>query len=271
MNVRVGVCGALGKMGMEVVKTVLADPELELVGVADLNGKDRTLTEATNGAIQAGTTIHSDLKFMLNQAKPQVVVDFTHPSTVLSNSLAIIEAGACPVIGTTGLSPENLKTISDALDKAKLGGLVAPNFALGAVLMMKFAQEAAKYFDHAEIIEMHHNQKADAPSGTAIKTAVLMAESRAKFEPSKFGSGNAPETEIYPGARGGKSPADIQIHSVRLPGYVAHQEVLFGSQGQILTLRHDSIDRTSFMPGVAMACQKILDRQGLIYGLEHLL
>lgn len=266
MMIRVGVCGALGKMGMEVVKTVLADPELELVGVADLNGKDRNLTEATSGAIQAGTTIHSDLKFMLNQAKPQVVVDFTHPSTVLSNSLAITEAGACPVIGTTGLSEENLKTISDALDKAKLGGLVAPNFALGAVLMMKFAQEAAKYFDHAEIIEMHHNQKADAPSGTAIKTAALMTESRAKF-----GTTNAPEKEVYPGARGGKYPSDIQIHSVRLPGYVAHQEVLFGSQGQILTLRHDSIDRTSFMPGVAMACKKILDRQGLIYGLEHLL
>lgn len=266
MTIRVGVCGALGKMGQEVVKTVLADPALELVGTADLNGKDRTLKEATNGSIPSEVKIHSDLNAMLTQAKPQVVVDFTHPSTVLSNGLAIIQAGARPIIGTTGLSEENLNTLGEALKTAQLGGLVAPNFALGAVLMMKFAQEAAKYFEHAEIIEMHHNQKADAPSGTSIKTAELMAESR-----QKFGVTNAPEKETYPGARGGKGPADIQIHSVRLPGYVAHQEVLFGGQGQILTLRHDSIDRTSFMPGVAMACQKIMDRQGLIYGLEHLL
>lgn len=265
-NIAIAVCGALGKMGQEVVKTVLADSELALVGAADFNGTGQSLTETTRGLISSEVPVYKNLADMLTHAKPMVCVDFTHPSVVFENTMTLINAGVRPVIGTTGLTPAQLDELHTALTAKKLGGLVAPNFAIGAILMMKFAREAAKYLDHAEIIEFHHNQKADAPSGTAIKTAALMAESQ-----SQFSTSNAPEKEIYPGARGGASPAGIQIHSVRLPGFVAHQEVIFGGQGQVLTLRHDSIDRSSFMPGVALSCKKILDVTGLVYGLEHLL
>jgi len=258
MKTRVAVCGALGKMGQEVVKTVVNDPDLELAGIADSQSK--------GGDTVQGVILNPNLADMLAAAKPDVCVDFTHPNCVRANALAIIAAGCRPVIGTTGLTEADLQDIATALTKARLGGIVAPNFAIGAVLLMKFAQEAARYLDHAEIIEYHHNQKADAPSGTAIKTAELMAQSQ-----SRFGATNSAEKETYPGARGGKGPANIQIHSVRLPGLVAHQEVIFGAQGQMLTLRHDSIDRSSFMPGVAMACKRVMTVNGLIYGLEHLL
>ncbi len=266
MAIRVAVSGALGKMGREVVKTVLADPDLTLVGAVDPQGHGQPLGTLLGLPQAASLTVDNTLSEMLTKHQPDVCVDFTHPDVVLSNTLTMIETGCRPVIGTTGLKEADLEKIRQALTDKQLGGIVAPNFALGAVLMMKFAQEAAKYFDHAEIIEMHHNQKADAPSGTALKTAELMAQSCARFSVD-----NAPETEILPGARGGKSPAHIQIHSVRLPGYVAHQEVLFGGPGQILTLRHDSLDRASFMPGVAMAAKKVMHLQGLTYGLEHLL
>lgn len=262
MTIRVAVCGALGKMGKEVVNTVVNDPDLELVGVVDRMAQKN----ATIATTRAELPLHTSLKIMLAESKPDVCVDFTHPDTVLENTLAIIHAHCRPVIGTTGLSESDLQKISAALTKHNIGGIVAPNFAIGAVLLMKFAQQASKYFDHAEIIEFHHNQKADAPSGTAIKTAELMAASR-----SLFGATNSAEKESCKGARGGVGPAGIHIHSVRLPGLVAHQEVIFGAQGQMLTIRHDSIDRTSFMPGVAMACKKVPHVHGLIYGLEHLL
>ncbi|MEB3288153.1 MAG: 4-hydroxy-tetrahydrodipicolinate reductase [Vampirovibrionales bacterium] len=266
-GIRVAVCGALGRMGLEVVKTVLADPELELVAAIEHHRIGETLHEASAGVACCELVLEEDLGKALVDSQAQVCVDFTHPSTVFQNALTIIEAGCRPVIGTTGISSEQLEKIKAALEAKNIGGLVAPNFAIGAVLIMKFAQEAAKYFDHAEIIEFHHNQKADAPSGTAIKTAEMMAETLGKFNPS-----NAPEKELYEGARGArKTPGDIPIHSVRLPGYVAHQEILFGCQGQTITLRHDSIDRASFMPGVAMGCKKIMSETGLVYGLEHLI
>lgn len=265
-TIRVAVCGGLGKMGREVVKTVIEDPELALAGVADPNGQGQTVKAVFGTHIETEQPIENDLQTVLKQNKPDVCVDFTHPDVIFDNALRMIDSGCRPVIGTTGLTPEQLEKIDTALKDKGLGGMVVPNFAIGAVLMMKFAREAAQYFDHAEIIEMHHNKKADAPSGTAIKTAELMRESQAKF-----GKTNAPEKETFAGARGGTGPADIQIHSVRLPGYIAHQEVIFGSPGQILTIRHDSMDRASFMPGVALACKKVMSFQGLIYGLEHIL
>ncbi len=266
MTIRVSVSGALGNMGLEVVKTVLADNELELAGVCDVKEVGNTLNVATKGLVDSDVVIQDNLSTMLTSSAAQVCVDFTHPDIALPNAMAIIEAGVYPVIGTTGFSPEDIKNVGEAINAKNIGGLIAPNFAIGAILMMKFAREASKYLDHAEIVELHHNQKADAPSGTAIKTAELMAESC-----SQFGASNAPEKEIYEGARGGEGPAGIRIHSVRLPGYVASQEVMFGGQGQILKIRHDSIDRSSFMPGVALACKKIINTKGFIYGLEHLL
>lgn len=269
-HIRVAVCGALGKMGREVVKTVVEDPTLVLVGAVDTHSEGGTVndvyTPIFGRSLESSVNMDSDLLEMLRRAQPQVCVDFTHPEVVFNNALAMIEHGCRPVIGTTGLSQNQLAQLDAALREKNLGGMVVPNFAIGAVLMMKFAQQAAKYFNHAEIIELHHNKKADAPSGTAIKTAELMKEAN-----PKFGLTNAPEKETIDGARGAEGPAEIHIHSVRLPGFVAHQEVIFGGTGQVLTIRHDSIDRESFMPGVALAAKKVMELDGLVYGLEHIL
>lgn len=264
--IRVAVCGAKGKMGREFVKTVLADPQLQLAGVVTGTPTSETVNDffGTNNA--PGMGFDTSLNILLEREKPDVCVDLTHPGVVYENSMAIVAANCRPVIGTTGLTTAQLVELDNALKSRNLGGLVVPNFAIGAVLLMKFAQEAAKYFDHAEIIELHHNQKADAPSGTALKTAELMQQSRAKF-----GTTNALEKESIAGARGAMGPADIHIHSVRLPGFIAHQEVILGSPGQILTLRHDSMDRGCFMPGIALCVKKAMELHGLVYGLENIL
>ena len=230
-------------MGQESVKAVSKDPDLDLVAETDLGDK---------------------LSWIIDQTKAQVVVDFTTAAAAMKNTDCIIESGARPVIGTSGLLPEQVAELQKLCHKQNLGGIIVPNFAIGAVLMMKYSQDAAKYFPHVEVIELHHDLKADAPSGTAIKTANLLAESR----------GLTPQTvdekEILSGARGANAE-NIRIHSVRLPGFVAHQEVIFGGQSQTLTIRHDSIHRDSFMPGVCLACKKVMDLNELVYGLEHLL
>ena len=230
-------------MGQESVKAVSADPELDLVAQTDLG---------------------DNLPEIIDQTKAQVVVDFTTAAVAMETSADIIQAGARPVIGTSGLLPEQVAELKNLCKKQKLGGVIAPNFAIGAVLMMKYSQDAAKYFPHAEVIEMHHDGKVDAPSGTAIKTANLIAVARSSV-PQKIA-----EKEIITGARGANAE-DVRIHSVRLPGLVAHQQVLFGGQSQTLTIRHDSIHRDSFMPGVCLACKKVMDLHELVYGLEHLL
>ena len=230
-------------MGKESVKAVSEDPDLDLVAQTDLG---------------------DNLPGEISQTKAQVVVDFTTATAAMKNADCIIESGARPVIGTSGLLPEQVAELQKLCNKQNLGGIIVPNFAIGAVLMMKYSQDAAKYFPHVEVIEMHHDRKVDAPSGTAIKTANLLAESR----------GLVPQTvnekEILSGARGANAE-NIRIHSVRLPGLVAHQEVIFGGQSQTLTIRHDSIHRDSFMPGVCLACKKVMDLNELVYGLEHLL
>ena len=264
--IRVAVCGAKGKMGREVVKTVAEDAGLALAGVVSRTSESAPVSDVFGIFTDAEVLFDTDLSEMLKREKPDVCVDFTNPDVVYANTMAMIEAGVRPVIGTTGLTPEQLTEIDQKLKQKGLGGMVVPNIAIGAVLKMKFAQEASKYFDHAEIIELHHNKKADAPSGTALKTAELMRQSRVQF-----GTTNSPETEIIQGARGAADPANIHIHSVRLPGYIAHQEVLFGSPGQVLSIRHDSMDRACFMPGVALAVKRTMTLTGLVYGLEHIL
>ena len=230
-------------MGKESVKAVSEDPDLDLVAQTDLGDK---------------------LPVIIDQTKAQVVVDFTTAAAAMKNADCIIESGARPVIGTSGILPEQVAELQKLCNKQNLGGIIVPNFAIGAVLMMKYSQDAAKYFPHVEVIEMHHDRKADAPSGTAIKTANLLAESRGTVPPT------VDEKEILSGARGA-NVENIRIHSVRLPGLVAHQEVIFGGQSQTLTIRHDSIHRDSFMPGVCLACKKVMDLNELVYGLEHLL
>ena len=259
--IRVGVVGAMGKMGQEVVKAVCDDDKLELVTAVDINQIDTEVCPPKE------VRIMGDLKSAILMHKPDVMVDFTQPKYVFENAKICLENGVRPVIGTTGLSDEQIAELKTLAESKGLGYLIAPNFSTGAILMMMFAKQAARYFDNAEIIELHHNQKKDAPSGTAIKTALMMSEEgKMSFE-----TGNCPETETIQGARGGKSYSDIHIHSVRMPGYIASQEVIFGASGQILTIRHDSMDRQCYMAGVKLAIKYIAEHNEFIYGLEKIM
>ena len=250
-RITVAVSGALGRMGREVVAAVQAESDLLLVAEVD------------KGDSLAG---------VLANVKPVALVDFSVPEAVMGNIEAALAAHVVPIVGTTGLSPADVAHVRDLCRRHGCGALIAPNFAIGAVLMMRFARLAAKHMPDAEIIEMHHEKKLDAPSGTAAKTAEMIAEGRANAAPMPL---PADAFEKIPGSRGGKGVGDVPVHSVRLPGFVASQMVIFGGLGQTLTLRHDSIDRKSFMPGVILALRHapVLAANGgaLVYGLENLL
>jgi 4-hydroxy-tetrahydrodipicolinate reductase len=264
MAITVAVAGAAGKMGREVIRAICADSGLSLVGGVDPAQPGGDCGELA-GVGPRGAPVVERLGDL--PGRPQVIVDFTHPSAVKENVVRAIGAGIRPVVGTTGMSPDDIADLAQLCERQGIGGLVAPNFALGAVLLMRFAAEAAKYFDCAEIVELHHNQKADSPSGTAIKTAELMRAAR-----ERFGEGNSREREGLRCARGAEfEETGLRIHSIRLPGLVAHQEVIFGGLGQTLTLRHDSTSRESFMPGVLLGIRRVVDLKGLVYGLENLL
>lgn len=246
MTINVAVLGAKGRMGAETVKAISAATDLQLVAEIDLGDSLEQLT--TSGA--------------------QVVVDFTHPDAVMKNLEFAINNGIHVVVGTTGFDDAKLNLVKSWLEKnPKVGAVIAPNFGLGAVLMMQFAAKAARYFESVEIVELHHPDKADAPSGTASRTADLITQARKSASrpamPDKTSSG-------LQGARGAKV-GDVPIHSVRLRGLVAHQEVLLGDQGETLSIRHDSIDRTGFMPGVLLAVREVVKTPGLTFGLEHLM
>lgn len=263
-RVRVAVAGALGKMGQETVKAVFGDDELLLVGIVDPKGQGKRLSEAL--AISGlELPIHYDVAEMIDDCKPEIVIDFTTPHTVYSNARTILSRGVTAIIGTTGLTEFELQQLETLAGEKEVGIAVIPNFAIGAVLMMKFAKEAARYFPNVEIIELHHDQKLDAPSGTAVKTAEMINEALAGIPPRAV-----QETVKLPGCRGGALEG-VRVHSVRLPGLVAHQEVIFGGPGQALTIRHDSYNRESFMPGVLLAVKKMAGRKGMVYGLENLL
>ena len=251
----VAVAGAMGRMGAEVIRAVQAADDLEPVAGVDLKP----------GSAGEGVPIYTDIRQAIEAAKPRVLVDFTVADAAFKNALAAIELGVRPVIGTTGMSPDQLAQIEARASETRTGAFLAPNFALGAVLLMYFARIGARYFDSAEIIELHHDQKIDAPSGTAHKTAQEMAEARGR----PFNN-NLPEKEPLPGARGAEWQG-IRVHSVRLPGLVAHQEVIFGAQGQTLVLRHDTSDRTAFMPGVLIAIREVVKVDKLVIGLDNLL
>ncbi|MBD1926637.1 4-hydroxy-tetrahydrodipicolinate reductase [Trichocoleus sp. FACHB-90] len=265
------VNGAAGKMGREVVKAVAQAKDMTLLGAIDRTpehqGKD---VGEVAGCGPLEVPIVSDLQGMLvlaTQERQQgVMVDFTHPDSVYENVRSAIAYGIRPVVGTTGLSVEQIQDLADFADKASTGALIIPNFSIGMVLLQQAAIQASQYFDHVEIIELHHNQKADAPSGTALQTAQLLAELGKTFNPP-----SVEETEKLPGARGSQAEEGIRIHSVRLPGLIAHQEVIFGASGQIYTLRHDTTDRSCYMPGVLLAIRKVTQLKSLVYGLEKIL
>lgn len=266
-SIKVAVVGACGRMGREVVKGILSRPNLQLVAAIDIKEVGKDIGEVI-GSRTVGIPVSADLVAALKESNAQVAVDFTHPSVVFENVKAMLECGVAPVVGTTGWTPEKVKTIDRLAKRKKIPAIIAPNFAIGAVLMMKFAMEAAKYFDKVEIIELHHDGKADAPSGTALRTAELILKARGKpFPEPKV---KQPEV-LLEGALGGEMNG-IRVHSVRLPGLVAHQEVIFGTVGQILTIRHDSLSRESFIPGVILAVEKVLSLPpGVVWGLENLL
>jgi 4-hydroxy-tetrahydrodipicolinate reductase len=265
----VAIAGAAGKMGRAVVKAVAGARDMELMGAIDTHHWGEDVGEVA-GCGPLEIPITNDLEVLmatLAQApRPGVLVDFTHPEAVFENVRAAIAYGVRPVVGTTGLTPNQIASLAEFADKASTGCLIAPNFSIGTILQQQMAVMASKYFDHVEIIELHHNQKADAPSGTAIKTAEMLSELGKSFNPAAVA-----ETETVAGARGGTYGENIRIHSVRLPGLIAHQEVIFGGLGQILTLRHDTTDRAAYMPGVLLGIRKVLQLKSLVYGLEKLL
>ena len=240
--IKVGVIGAKGRMGSEVVKAVTEAPDCELVAALD----------------------QGDSLEQLVSAGAQVVVDFTTPDVVMGNLEFLIKNNIHAVVGTTGFSDDRIKTLEKQLASSKSGVLIAPNFAIGAILMMEFSEKAAKYFESVEIIELHHPNKVDAPSGTAARTAALISDAR-----KRAGLAAAPDatTDSLDGARGA-NVGDVPVHSVRLRGLVAHQEVLFGGLGETLTIRHDSIDRAGFMPGVLLGVRKVSSHPGLTIGLD---
>jgi 4-hydroxy-tetrahydrodipicolinate reductase len=261
---RVIVTGVLGKMGLETVKAVSLDEDLQLVGLVDIRGRGEKLSHLSQ-LQDIDLKVENDLDQVIEKTRPQVMIDFTNPQAVFNNTRTALKNKITCVVGTTGLNEVELRQLEKLAVDNKVGLAIIPNFAIGAVLMMKFSREAARYFPDVEIIELHHDQKMDAPSGTAIKTAELINESRTSRVPR-----NVREFEKIAGCRGGNLD-QVRIHSIRLPGLVAHQEVIFGGSGQTLKIRHDSIDRAGFMPGVLMAVKKMIDRQGLVYGMENLL
>lgn len=263
-KIRVLVNGACGRMGQSVVKAVLDESDtLELVGAVDLMKRDDAAELI--GLPACGVPVTQNLTETIAQVHPDVMVDFTRPDVVFQSACIALENKVAPVIGTTGLSQEEKEKIGELAKKFDTPAFIAPNFAVGAVLMMQMAKQAAKFMPHVEIIELHHDKKLDAPSGTALQTAELIKTVRKSMK-----QGHPNEVEKLQGVRGGDVDG-IKIHSVRLPGYVACQEVIFGGLGQTLTIRHDTTDRTSFMPGVILVCQKILERKGLVIGLENFL
>ena len=259
-RVRVAVHGASGRMGQMVVDALCHEPEMQIVGAVDLKAAEDSLPLPDG----SGTVpFSSNLEHILTTCQPEVLVDFTTAQATMPAVRTTTEHGVNLVIGTTGLTADDIKEIERLAKAHRVGVVVAPNFALGAVLMMHLAKIAGKYFDFAEIIELHHHLKADAPSGTALSTAKAMAQARGKpFSHPKAGK---------PSASRGEQVEGISIHSVRLPGLLAHQEVLLGGPGQTLSIRHDTSSRECYMPGVMLAIREVVEHKGLIYGLETLL
>ena len=261
MTVRVGVFGAGGKMGSTVCGAVLRDPDLELVAAVDPHHAGLDVSRfAGSGA--AGLQIAPSASALADSGA-DVAVDFTVIDGARENLAWCAENGVHAVVGTTGFTDGDLARLGEQFTKSNC--LIAPNFAIGAVLMMRFAELAAPWFETGEIIELHHDQKVDAPSGTAMRTAERMAEASSKWGPDPT------EKVVAEGARGGAGPAGLRVHSVRLRGVIASQEVLLGTEGQTLAIRHDTFDRSSFMPGVVLACKRIADHPGLTVGLESFL
>ncbi|WP_422447918.1 4-hydroxy-tetrahydrodipicolinate reductase [Thermoanaerobacterium sp. DL9XJH110] len=263
-KIKVIVTGAAGRVGREISSAILEQEDMELVGAVDVAGTGQDLGELV-GKKQTGIIVEKDLEQVIKRTDAEVMVDFTNSQAALENARVAVFNGVRPVIGTTGLAPSDIEKLRAWCEQNRTGAFLAPNFAIGAVLMMLMARMAARYFPDVEIIELHHDGKLDAPSGTSLMTAELINRERGHVEEAK-----RPELEKLPNVRGG-SLNGVRIHSVRLPGLIAHQEVIFGGLGQILSIRHDSTSRVSFVPGVLLAVRKVRELQGVVIGLENLM
>lgn len=250
MSLKVAVCGAMGKMGQATVGAISGASDLELSALIDVQGGDH-----------GGKSVWTSLAEALAEVKPEVCVDFTEPGSAVENTLRCLELGVSPVVGTSGIDAEGFEQIRTAAKVTP--ALVVPNFAIGAILMMRFAELASRWMPEAAIVELHRFEKEDAPSGTAMHTAERIGKARTKTE--------RPQRLIKAQGAMGATVEDVPVHSVRLPGLLAHQEVLFGAPGETLTIRHDSLDRISFMPGVLLAVRKVRSLHGLTVGLESLM
>ena len=269
------VSGALGRMGSEVVNSVLNSSDCELVAAIDTNKKNNgeNISQLLN-LKKSEVIVSNDLEGSLcsisqdyrNEKIKPVLVDFTHPDSVYENTRSAIAYGISPVVGTTGLTTFQINDLAIFAQKANIGCAIIPNFSVGMVLLQQAASVAAKFYDNIELIEMHHNQKADSPSGTCIKTAEMIEE-----YPKKYNQSLVKESESLKGVRGGVRDSGLNIHSIRLPGLLAHQVVIMGSPGETYTIKHDTIDRKAYMPGVLQAIRKIGKFDSLIYGLEKLI
>lgn len=263
-KIRIAVAGAAGRMGRATIRTIAKQDDMVVVaalGRANQIGRDAGEISGA-GALEVKVTESLDEALA---ARPSVLVDFAPGAAAVAHARTAVSSGVSPVVGGTGMSSREIHELTALCDARRVGAVIAPNFAIGAVLMMEFSRQAARYFPHVEIVELHHDRKRDAPSGTAVKTAAAIRSVR--------GAGPAPsvkEEETIQGARGGLAEG-VRVHSVRLPGLAAHQEVIFGGAGQTLTIRHDSINEESFMPGLLLAVRKVRTLSGLVYGLENLL
>lgn len=262
--IKIVIAGFRGKMGTATTQMVLDDSRFELVGVVSVNSTVTNMNELKEYS-ELDVPIFQTKEEVIKAVIPDVWIDFTTPDSIYETLLFLVEHDIHPVIGTTGLSSEEIESLRRLSNEKSLGGMIAPNFAIGAVLMTQFAIKAAEYFPDVEIMELHHNQKLDAPSGTALNTAQAIS----KVRKPKI-QGHPEEKELIEGARGADFEG-MKIHSVRLPGLIAHQQVQFGSLGEGLTIRHDSYERTSFMAGVALSCEKVMTLNEIVYGLECIL
>lgn len=264
MSIKVIIAGPRGKMGSEAIQMIEKEQNIELVACIDSKNNGKSLNDV-DAFTNINVPIFESPEECFERIEADVLLDLTIPDVGFIHTKVALEHNIRPVVGTSGFTNEQIRTLADLASRNEIGCIIAPNFAIGAVLMMQFSKIAAKYFPDVEIIEKHHDQKLDAPSGTAMKTVDLIKEMRT---PKK--QGHPDEYEILPGARGADIEG-IKIHSLRLPGLVAHQEVIFGGSGQTLSIKHDSLNRESFMEGVKLAIEEVMALKGLVYGLENII
>lgn len=266
-KIKVGIIGAAGRMGLALVKAISQAEDIELVmAIGHQSGVGQDIGKLA-GVEFANLPLGSDLNTGIAESRPDVIVELSHVASVFDNTKRSLEAGIHTVIGATGISPEQQEELDKLAKTNNTGAIIVPNFSIGAVLMMKYAQDAAQYYQHAEIIERHHEKKLDSPSGTAIRTAKMMAQKNQNF------GKDLPQNQkqLLPGARGANGAGNIPIHSMRLPGSLAHQQVVFGALGETLTIQHDTIDRQAFMGGILLCIRKIKAVSGVAIGLETVL